>query len=1001
MWNSRGSEWHRWDPHLHAPGTLLCDQFNGDWESYLTCIATASPPVEALGVTDYFSIQTYRKAKEHKAAGRMPGVKLLFPNVEMRLDIKTSKSKAINLHLLFSPDDPNHEHEIERVLAQLEFEFDERGYFCTIAQLTELGRAVDPKTATDKAALHVGTNQFKTTLLDLKKVFRKEKWLRQNCLIAVAGGSNDGTSGLHEDHSYRATRLEIEAFANIIFASTPKQREFWLGKGALDREAIEKTYGALKPCLHGSDAHRHETVAVPDLKRFCWLYGDLAFETLRQAVIEPDHRVCIGSSPPPEPLATEVIRTLTTHDAPWIATPSQHFNSGLVTIIGARGSGKTALMDLLAAAAGALSKTPSDSSFLHRASSPDNLIGEASVDLTWGAGQTSNTSLRDALDGGDYWNDEEQVRYLSQQFVERLCSSAGLAVELRQEMERVVFESTEQENRFEADSFESLADTLLEPVREKRAELKGSIREIGIKVIEEEVIRDRLPEQLKEITTINAQLALLRKELVDILPKESAVHAKALADLEAACGQSETKVEGLRRRRKLLEDLSADTRQTRSSREPARFDELQRRFTGAGLTPQEWEAFRMAFVGKIDDVLLQAVRGVDQAILFAIEGNPSKPVNLTAPPTGEWPLNNLRAAREAKKQLVGIDAARQKKYDELQRTLVRREATLRRLETDTTNGKGAADRRKTLVERRRQEYREVIRTVVEEESILNDLYLPLRKMLDAAAGTLAKLAFVVERQVDIDGWVKAGEGLLDLRRTSAFQGKGSLEQKAREYLLGPWTSGTPEDVDRAMDKFRSDLQEQLNKAQPENATAQERREWPQQVATWLYDISHIHVRYSIVYDGTPIERLSPGTRGIVLLLLYLAVDVHDRRPLFIDQPEENLDPQSVFEDLVPHFRVARQRRQVIVVTHNANLVVNTDADQVVIATSQRRAEGGLPIISYESGSLENPKIRAAVCRLLEGGQRAFLERERRYRLHWGESELSEVLDDDQAAGAGA
>jgi ABC-type multidrug transport system ATPase subunit len=253
--------------------------------------------------------------------------------------------------------------------------------------------------------------------------------------------------------------------------------------------------------------------------------------------------------------------------------------------------------------------------------------------------------------------------------------------------------------------------------------------------------------------------------------------------------------------------------------------------------------------------------------------------------------------------------------------------------------------------------------------------------------------------VNLDAWVKAGEELLDLRRSSVFQGKGSLEQKAREYLLRAWTSGTPEDVDSAMDKFRADLHEQLIKAQPDSMNAQERREWPQQIATWLYDISHIEVQYSIVYDGTPIERLSPGTRGIVLLLLYLAVDIHDRRPLFIDQPEENLDPQSVFDELVPHFRAARKRRQVIVVTHNANLVVNTDADQVVIASSQRRIEGGLPIISYESGSLENPKIRAAVCRLLEGGQRAFLERERRYRLHWGESELTEDLGDDRPSAA--
>jgi hypothetical protein len=71
-WNSAGSVWNCWDPHLHAPGTQLCDQFNGDWEAYLQKIENSSPNVRALGVTDYFSIQTYRNAKAHKVAGRMP-----------------------------------------------------------------------------------------------------------------------------------------------------------------------------------------------------------------------------------------------------------------------------------------------------------------------------------------------------------------------------------------------------------------------------------------------------------------------------------------------------------------------------------------------------------------------------------------------------------------------------------------------------------------------------------------------------------------------------------------------------------------------------------------------------------------------------------------------------------------------------------------------------------------------------------------------------------------
>jgi energy-coupling factor transporter ATP-binding protein EcfA2 len=974
---------------LHAPGTTLSDQFGGDWEAYLRKIENSVPRVRALGVTDYFSIQTYKAAKARKLAGRMPEVELLFPNVEIRLDIKTDRTRPINMHLLFSPDDPEHEREIERLLGQLKFEFNEQRYSCTSTDLARLGREFDRHAADEAAALRTGTNQFKTSLTEIRELFRNDKWLRNNCLVAVAGGSNDGTSGLKVDDSYAATRREIEKFANIIFASTPRQREFWLGKlQGMDRNHIEAIYGSLKPCLHGSDAHKMEDVAAPHLERYCWLYGDLSFETIRQAAIEPEHRVWIGQKAPPEPIASEIIRTLAVQDAPWAATPVLEFNSGLVTIIGARGSGKTALMDLLAAGSGAYSTTPSESSFLQRASRPVNLLGEAGVELCWGNGTKSEVQLSDALRG--YKDGSPQyVRYLSQQFVEQLCSSAGLATELRQEMERVVFESTAQEDRFETDNFNDLSATLLQPVIEKRSELQESIDAIGVEIVKEETLRDQVPEQEKTIKVTTTQITTLQKELQSLWPKENAEHAKALAQLEAMCAQAEATIEGLRRRRKMLDDLSADVRQTRLVREPTRFQELQRRFAGSGLTPQEWSNFKMGFVGEVDGVVDQAVKTVDQTILFAHEGNPKQPVSPKAAPNNTWPLNALRAARDEKKKLVGIDAERQKKYDELQKTLVRQEASLRKLEGDVALGRGAKDRRAALLARRRQEYSLAFRTIVEEEDVLNRLYLPLRETLSDTAGTLAKLAFVVERQVDLERWVAAGEELMDLRLESAFRGRGTLGQKAREYLLSAWKAGTPEDVDEAMERFRSDLLKEVIAAQPANTDPKERREWPQRVATWLYGLSHIKVRYSIVYDRVPIERLSPGTRGIVLLLLYLVVDTHDRRPLFIDQPEENLDPQSVFDELVPHFRAARQRRQVIVVTHNANLVVNTDADQVIIASSERREDGGLPTITYQSGSLENPKIRSAVCRLLEGGKRAFLERERHYRLNWGAVEDAE------------
>jgi energy-coupling factor transporter ATP-binding protein EcfA2 len=84
--------------------------------------------------------------------------------------------------------------------------------------------------------------------------------------------------------------------------------------------------------------------------------------------------------------------------------------------------------------------------------------------------------------------------------------------------------------------------------------------------------------------------------------------------------------------------------------------------------------------------------------------------------------------------------------------------------------------------------------------------------------------------------------------------------------------------------------------------------------------------------------------------------------------------------LVARFREAKKRRQIIIVTHNANLVVNTDADQVIVASCGRHRSGQLPVISYEAGGLENKQIRQRVCDILEGGEQAFKERTKRRRV---------------------
>ena len=376
-------------------------------------IEDAQPAVGALGVTDYFCIQTYREALRRKRAGnRLPGVELLFPNVELRLDIKTGKQKPINLHLLFSPDDPNHETQIERILGSLTYQVDTTVYRCQLSEFARLGKDTDPKQTDEKSAIRLGAMQFKTSLNDVRSLFKNEKWMRENCLVAVASKSGDGTSGLQEDDSYATTRRDIEGFADIIFGGNPKQRAYWLGEIAgHDRVFIENTYRSLKPCLHGSDAHTEDEVTVAPLDRFCWIKGDLTFETLRQAVIEPADRVRIGEEPPAFVNAAEAIGKVQTFAASWMGKSSIDINAGLVAIVGARGSGKTALADVIATGAGASASEVGDASFLRRAA---DHVGPAAVQLTWGDGTVSSRIPLGPLYGSG--NEPVLARYLSQHF---------------------------------------------------------------------------------------------------------------------------------------------------------------------------------------------------------------------------------------------------------------------------------------------------------------------------------------------------------------------------------------------------------------------------------------------------------------------------------------------------------------------------------------------------------------------------------------------------------
>jgi hypothetical protein len=140
--NTRGSVWRRWDPHIPTPGTVLSDGFGGEavWDDYLARIEASVPRIEALGITDYASIDRYEEVVEHKAAGRLQEVKLIFPNVELRLGIGTHKGSAVNIHLLVSPEDGDHVTHTRRFLESMTFHVGSESYRCRRDELIRLGR---------------------------------------------------------------------------------------------------------------------------------------------------------------------------------------------------------------------------------------------------------------------------------------------------------------------------------------------------------------------------------------------------------------------------------------------------------------------------------------------------------------------------------------------------------------------------------------------------------------------------------------------------------------------------------------------------------------------------------------------------------------------------------------------------------------------------------------------------------------------------------------------
>ncbi len=969
-WNA-GSQWQRWDPHIHAPGTLRNNQFGEDWDGYVAAIEAARPSPVALGITDYFTMRGYERVLALRADGRLASVPFVFANIEIRLTIETRQRQGINLHLLVSPEDPHHVRLMKEKLARLSFRYRGQPYPCTDEGLIRLGREhANDDSLAEGAALREGANQFKVELGALHELFEGDQWIRGNVLYAVAAG-NDGLSGISEDASFHGQRQELGRLAHIVFSGNPQDRKYWLGQ----HRNFQRDGQTPKPCIHGCDAHEVARVLRPAAERRTWIRGAPSFDALRQTLVEPERRVHIGPDAPSGPSPSNVIRRVRFTGADWLEPVALDLNDGLVTIIGARGSGKTALADLIALAADAGDETPGPASFVRRAA---DLLRDVEVEIEWGDGVVQRRSLTDECE-------EPRVRYLSQQFVERLSQRNATVHdrddyghfgndggepapdELLAEIERVVFAAIAVEDRMGCETFAELRNLKLGAHLTERASSRDAIQDQTEIVGAEREIRKRQGKIEAAAREATRTKQALEDDLKAIPIKAPAEHVQTHAAATARLKALQDAIAKESARAHSIEQIGCEVRRQLRTAEHAHA-ELRGRFPGV-LADADWAKLRL----RADDAALDNLAAMTVASKGRERALREHGIAATAPADGtpSAGIVALTEAVEAARKTLGEDGAQAMRRADLTKKLDAAKLAEEKQQKAVAHAQGATARMEAAHTLRLDAYERIFETLDAEVTTLRSLYEPLRLRL-AADPRLSALSFRVSRHVDLDAWVSTAESsIFDLRKPP-FLGRGSLKTAAGD-LDRAWRTANPAGVRAALLQFAAHHVEPAMTALRNGVSGRD-------VGAWLFSTDHVAIRYGIEFEGVDIRNLSPGTRGVVLLTLFLAIDQHDLRPLVIDQPEENLDPKSVQGALVPFFRDAARRRQIIMVTHNANLVVNADADQVIVAEAHHAEPTALPKITYSAGGLEEERVRHMVCQYLEGGDDAFRRRSQRYGL---------------------
>jgi hypothetical protein len=378
----QGSTWHIWDFHLHTPCSILNNQFgdpddDATWDRYIDAIETKATEtgIAAIGITDYFTIEGYKRVRQYQQEGRLQNL-LIFPNIEFRVDTLIER-RRLNVHVFFSPDVPPN-HIEEHFLHDLDFVHENDPFQPPLMRKLKLSNLKDfgatlreqHEPFRNRSSIEIGCMNATVKLDHIKQRLDEDgRFFRMHLLVLA----DEDTSLMDWDGQDHATRKQLLQMSHVIFSSNAGTREFCLGKRHGSAEEYVAEFKSLKPCIWGCDSHGFEQRFLePDEGRYCWIKSEVSWEGLRQILYEPQDRVRIQPRNPESPKSFFTLESIQidgtqVNDALRIDDLNIQLNPNLVALIGGRGSGKTALLDLIAICFPEGKKLPElDNSFYHR-----------------------------------------------------------------------------------------------------------------------------------------------------------------------------------------------------------------------------------------------------------------------------------------------------------------------------------------------------------------------------------------------------------------------------------------------------------------------------------------------------------------------------------------------------------------------------------------------------------------------------------------------------------